>query len=575
MVDGSACIDQATGSQSARPARRPVCSMSTPRLRLPAGFVGPVSSVDDAVLSPCPSPRGRAREAASARRPVAPRGSGLRVLALALAVVVASGGPSVAFAEGPVAASGPVAAAPGGVDVDELRAALQPSLEAAALARATVGVQVVRVADGLEVLGASADAPLLPASTTKLLTSAAALDVLGPSFNFTTDVYVDGPVEGGVLDGDLYVVPHADPTLTSERLWRLIRDVRLEGIARVDGDVIVDASYFDEGHLIPAWDNRDDLERGVTYFAPIGAAASDFGAVSVVTLPGAKEGDAADVQLGAPSRGYITVVNNAVTGRDGSRSRIAVEREVTANGLTLTVSGTIARDASPRSQRLTVGDPDAYTAAQVDQQLRDAGIKVTGSVHLGALPASGARRVHRMYSPPLSSVLMDTNKFSSNFMAEMVLRTLGAEVHGRGATDTGLEVVRAYLDRIGVPSTDYVIRNGSGLSRETRIPPSVLTAVLLDMAHDDVVGHEFVSTLSIAGKDGTLGGRMRDLAGVVRGKTGTLAGVHGLAGYVSGADGTLYAFAFLVNDVGSNLDAVKAAQDAFLRTLATFGAPDA
>jgi D-alanyl-D-alanine carboxypeptidase/D-alanyl-D-alanine-endopeptidase (penicillin-binding protein 4) len=254
---------------------------------------------------------------------------------------------------------------------------------------------------------------------------------------------------------------------------------------------------------------------------------------------------------------------------------VSIERRVAEDHITFEIEGTLAIDASPRRDRRTVVDPTAYTMAMFSAILEEVDIQVSGTTHEGEVPQTGARRIHRLYSPPLASVLMDTNKYSSNFMAEMVLRTMGAEIHGRGTTEAGLDVLRAYLTRIGVPATDYVIRNGSGLSRETRIAPSVLTAVLIDMAHDAKVGSEFIASLSIAGKDGTLGSRLTDVAGLIRGKTGTLGGVHCLAGYAMGSDGEIYAYAFLVNDLRGSLDAVKALQDDFLREIVAADEADA
>jgi len=448
-----------------------------------------------------------------------------------------------------------------------LESVLAPVLQASAARRATLGLQVVDVATGEEMFAVNPDRPLLPASTTKLVTAATALDALGPSYTFTTDVYVDGPVSGGVLDGSLYLQGHADPTLMAEKLWRLLKDIRNDGIDRIRGNIIFDESFFDEGYLIPHWDNADDLARGVTYFPPVGALASDFGTVTLTVRPGAEVGDKAIVAPSTPAPGYVTVKNAITTAREGTRSRISFDRRVADDQITYELSGTLAIDAEARQYRHTYRDPTAYTMAVVRGLLDELHITVDGALQRGEVPATGARRIYRLYSPPLSSVLADTNKYSSNFMAEMVLRTLGAEKGGRGTTEEGVRVVEAYLNRIGVPRGDWTIRNGSGLSRETKIAPSVLTAVLLDMAHNRAVGPEFMASLSIAGKDGTLTSRMEDIAGQVRAKTGTLGGVHCLAGYAEGPHGGLYAFSFLVNNIGGSVDAVKAVQDSFLTEL--------
>jgi D-alanyl-D-alanine carboxypeptidase/D-alanyl-D-alanine-endopeptidase (penicillin-binding protein 4) len=455
----------------------------------------------------------------------------------------------------------------GALPEGELGAALGPILQASAVRRSTFGVQVVDVRTGEEVFSVQPDRPLLPASTTKLVTSAAALDVLGPSYTFTTDVFVDGPISGGVLDGNLYIQGHADPTLMAEKLWRILKDVRNDGVDRVRGNLIFDESFFDEDYLIPGWDNEDDLSRGVTYFPPVGALASDFGAVTLIVRPGAEAGAKAVVEPATAAPGYVVVDNDLVTAREGTRNRISFVRRVKSDRIEYAVSGTIALDSDTKQYRHTYRDPTAYTMAVVRGLLAEVGITIDGALQRGEVPSTGARRIHRLYSPPLASVLSDTNKYSSNYMAEMVLRTLGAEKGGKGTTEEGVRVVGAYLDRIGVPRSDWTIRNGSGLSRETRIAPSVLTAVLLDMAHNRRVGPEFASSLSIAGKDGTLTSRMEDIAGRVRGKTGTLGGVHCLAGFAEGPAEGMYAFAFFVNDIRGSVDSVKAVQDDFLREL--------
>jgi D-alanyl-D-alanine carboxypeptidase/D-alanyl-D-alanine-endopeptidase (penicillin-binding protein 4) len=162
---------------------------------------------------------------------------------------------------------------------------------------------------------------------------------------------------------------------------------------------------------------------------------------------------------------------------------------------------------------------------------------------------------------------MDMNKYSSNFMAEVVLRTMGAEVHGEGTSESGLRVVRDYLKSLGIGDDEYTVLNGSGLSTISRLTASQLNAVLLDMAHDSRVGHEFMSSLSIAGRDGTLLRRLTDEPGRLRGKTGTINGIHCLTGYVEAKDGEVYAFSFLVNEVSGSIMKVKTLHDGFARKM--------
>ncbi len=155
-------------------------------------------------------------------------------------------------------------------------------------------------------------------------------------------------------------------------------------------------------------------------------------------------------------------------------------------------------------------------------------------------------------------------------MAEQVLKTLGSQVHGSpGTTEKGLEVVASYLEDIGIPRDEHRLVNGSGLSREIAVRPTLLTAVLLDMADDPNVGSEFRTSLAIGGRDGTLWSRFRDEDEVdrMRGKTGTLNGVHCLAGYVEGGDGDTYAFAYLVNDLPASIARARQAHDRFVESM--------
>jgi D-alanyl-D-alanine carboxypeptidase/D-alanyl-D-alanine-endopeptidase (penicillin-binding protein 4) len=465
-----------------------------------------------------------------------------------------------------VLAGGLVVASAAHAGPDEAQAwedLLGPVMEAHALSRAEVGVQVVRVSDGEEVFARGADRAMLPASTMKVVTAAAALRALGPSYTFRTDVLTVGEVRGGVLQGDLVLVGRGDPTMVHERLWKLLRDIRQDGIDRVDGDLIVDDSFFDGDPMIPGWDSRHDLETGPSYFPSIGAVALDFGGLTLVVRPGTEVGKAAVVELSTPQRGYVKLDNGVATGRAGSRARVEITRKVLPGELVLEVRGTVPLDGSTRRYRRSVPEPTPYFLAVLREVLSEAGLVVEGEVRVGVVPP-GAEVLRSLNSPPLTSVLMDTNKYSSNFMAETVLRALGAEARGEGSNEAGLQEVVAYLKRAGVPEHDFRLVNGSGLSRDIRLSPSALTAVLIDMARDRVVGPEFVASLSIAGQDGTLGDRMRSSGGLIRGKTGTLGGVHTVVGYVVAGDGELYACAFLANEIRGSLEPVKDVQDELL-----------
>jgi D-alanyl-D-alanine carboxypeptidase/D-alanyl-D-alanine-endopeptidase (penicillin-binding protein 4) len=198
------------------------------------------------------------------------------------------------------------------------------------------------------------------------------------------------------------------------------------------------------------------------------------------------------------------------------------------------------------------------------------GIKVKGRFRAGAAPKS-ATILHRVDSVPLTDIIATLSKHSNNFMAEQLLRSMGAERFGLpGTTENGVRAVADYLATLGIPPDQFRLVNGSGLSRDVTVRPSTINAVLLDMYRSPDLGPEFVSSLSVGGRDGTLWSRYRDagMTGRVRGKTGTLLGVHCLSGYVHAADDEVYAFTFLVNGIDGALSRARKAHDRLVVTVA-------
>lgn len=440
--------------------------------------------------------------------------------------------------------------------------------------KAKVGLQVVDVETGEEVFARGADDLLNPASTMKVLTAAAALKTLGPAYRFTTDLYTDADVElepTGELPGNLYVKGHGDPTFVIEDMWKMLRDLKLNGIETIEGDVIFDESFHGGGYKLPGWNKREDLERGPTYFSTLSALSVNMNTAVMVVGPGAEVGSPARVFLETPTMGYVEIENELTTGRDGSRRVVRMEREVTSDTTRFLLEGSVPRDAQRVRYRRTVGDPTAHFASVFERMLKDEGIEVEGRFTRGVTPYDADMLLH-VPSPPLVSVLMDMNKYSLNFQAEQVLRTLGAEAEGQGTTDAGLRVVRRYLQGLGVTDAQATLINGSGLSRQAMLAPTALTAVLVDMARDPKVGAEFTATLAIGGVDGTLWRRLRDESGRMRGKTGTLDGVHCLAGYLDADNGRRYAFAFLTNWSNSTrVSSVRDVHDTFARQMLKAG----
>ena len=460
--------------------------------------------------------------------------------------------------------------------VSDLQEILAPLLEDPLVQRANVAVHVVNASTGEVVFDHRGSEPLVPASTMKAVTAASALRTLGPAYRFETKILKTGDITGaGVLNGDLYVKGGGDPTMVIEKLWKLVQDIRLNGIREVNGRVVFDDSDFETHAGVPGWNKPEDIERGPSYYPALGGLSLNFNTVALVVGPGANVGDPARVELETPTD-VVTIDNAAVTGSTGASRWVRLSRSVEASDVTFKVEGRVPATSKTRRYYRTVPDPTAYFVGAFAAMCESHGIRVRKGFQRGITPA-GASTFLTVQSQPLGKILLDMNKFSNNFIAEQVLQAMGTtSPEQKGTTTEGLKVVDAYLASIGVSGGEDALVNGSGLSRHSKIRASTLTSVLVDMYSDPQVGAEFRSSLAIGGLDGTLRKRFDegDEVNRLRGKTGSLNGVHCLTAYVEAADGEMYAFAFLVNDLSGPLSRAKKLQDRFASALFSVGTPE-
>jgi D-alanyl-D-alanine carboxypeptidase/D-alanyl-D-alanine-endopeptidase (penicillin-binding protein 4) len=461
--------------------------------------------------------------------------------------------------------------------------AFRPITEDADFKYANYAIQVVNARTGDEVWSWDADELLAPASVTKVVTTAAGLKRLGAGWRFHTWVMHDGEItKDGVLEGNLYIKGGGDPTFVIEKAWKIVHDLRRKGITEIKGDLIFDDGYFDREHLITGWDKRTDIASGPPYFAPIGALTLANNTAGIVVEPGFEVDSPARVSFEVEAPKHLIIESEAKTVAKGRRPWLELEREVDPKDFTVTfkLKGDVPLGSDPEVHYRAVGNPLAFTISAVEKVFRDERMKFTGRVKVGETPRPGtgpkdAKLLIDMASPPLHEIANHTNKYSSNLMAEQILKALGAEIKGLpGTTSKGVGAVSEYLAQIGVPVGTYTMINGSGLARDTRFTPAQINAVLLDMVNDPRVGPEFLASLSVAGVDGTLRRRFDDAGdGLVRGKTGSLNSVNCVTGYVRGSDGDMYVFTVLANDVEKGR-AARSIQDQVAQTIMKgLGAP--
>lgn len=452
----------------------------------------------------------------------------------------------------------------------ELVAALE---RAAGLGKlAGLGIHVRDAGTGGSVWGRREDDLFILASNTKIFSTAAALDGLGPGYLFTTRLDSRGPVEGGTLRGDLAIVGGGDPMIS----WRLpgkdsyavfrrwAAELRERGIRRVEGDLYLDHGFFDAPASHPDWDPDKYLNW---YQVPVEALTFDENTVRVRALPGAAAGAPARI-VTDPDLPYFAVQGSVRTLPSWRGNLLRVDRPPGSDRLS--VSGGVYLRAKDLEKPIAIGDPVAYFGAALTAALAEEGIDIAGrTLPVPERPGLVWDRVAEHYTS-LLPVLEITNHESQNLFAETLVKTLGAELCGAGTWENGIRAVTELLDRSGVDRNGYRLRDGSGLSRSNRMAPSAMTRFLAAMA-DHPWADLYVESLPTGGENrSSLEKRLREprYVGRVHAKTGTLTGVSTLSGYARGGSGRLYTFSVLA---AGGATGARRVQDAVARALVDHG----
>lgn len=439
----------------------------------------------------------------------------------------------------------------------QLPATVAQALQAAGIRDSGVAVVVQPLDAAAPLLAHNADAPMNPASVMKLLTTYAALDLLGPAHVWQTDALVEREPVAGVLAGNLYLRGSGDPKLSSDQLWSLLRQLRVRGIERITGDIVLDRSAFAPVEFNPAaFDNKPQR----AYNVGPDALLLDFQALRFTLQP-----DVARPRILLESPSADLVVDNGLRTSNGPcpgdwRDRIQLSVKPEGSGRRLEVRGSYANRCGERSLNLAPLTADAHADGLLRALWRELGGRLDGRVRDGRTPA-GAIPLARQESAPLADLVRDINKYSNNVMARQVFLSLGND----GAPASAEQARRRVATWLGTRGLDFpglVLDNGSGLSRRERISASQLNQLLLDAWRSPLMP-EFIASLPLAGVDGTMKKRLNGspVAGRAHIKTGTLDGVRSAAGYALDAAGRRYALTFLINDAqaqegGAAIDAL-------------------
>lgn len=452
-------------------------------------------------------------------------------------------------------------------DQTRLEESLKAAIQSPLLKNTSYGISVVCPGNNASIFNHRGVELFGVASNMKLLTTAAALEYLGPNFEYKTYVTANGAItSSGELLGNLVIKGSGDPNF-SGRFYQgkttAIPDawadaVAGRGISRICGDIVADDTVFDRNYTNPNWPVN---QLSQWYCAPSCGLSFNDNCIDITVLPSKKPGDTVAL-LVEPNTAYITIVNTCTYTANKKEHGYSLYRKPGTNQIS--VKGKFWINAVPEKQWVTIHNPALYLATVFKEALVRKGITVTGNPRLineGDLSGVKGETITCAVSTMEQTVAV-TNKNSQNFYAEQILKTLGAQVQGSGTVQAGLVVLNNFMKNLGFDVQEYQVMDGCGLSKGNRLSPNMITAILAYMSKHPAK-NVFYNSLPSSGIDGSLQHRIVSpkYRNKIHAKTGYIAGVSALSGYVDTATGDIIAFSFLINNVKSLRDARKIQDD--------------
>jgi D-alanyl-D-alanine carboxypeptidase/D-alanyl-D-alanine-endopeptidase (penicillin-binding protein 4) len=470
----------------------------------------------------------------------------------------------------------PAAPARPAAPADRLRTDLAAIFTAPQFDRSFWSVLVQAPGSAEPLFALNASKLMMPGSAMKIVTAAAAAELLGWDHQFETRIVTTVPVDSGVLRGDLVVVGGGDPSI-SERsdmpgtMRTIARQVRDAGITRIEGGVIGDDDLFDDRGVGDGW-TLDNLPYG--YSAPISALEYNEGSIDLLIRAGAEAGTPVAIQV-RPDGSGIQVDNQLVTAATSASGALTLQRN--PGSPQVLVRGQIPAKAASFARTASVDNPTRFFVSALRSALIGEGVQVAGDAvdidELETKPDLAAARTLVSYkSPTLRQLISSMMKVSQNQYAEMLLRHLGTMAGPAATSAMGVKQVRDLLQRWKISEDSLVMADGSGLSRYNYVTSDALVRILTTMRGEERHASAFIGSLAIAGGDGTLAGRLAGTpaAGKVRAKTGTVDNARAIAGYVETPDGDTLVFSMIANNYTAANSVVDAAADDALIRLAAF-----
>ncbi len=414
------------------------------------------------------------------------------------------------------------------------------ALRQAAIPRDALSVVVIPLGAGTPKTARllhQADVSRNPASLMKLVTTSAALDLLGPAFTWRTPVAVDGVVRDGVLLGHVYLRGQGDPKIGVEQVWLILRRLQGMGIQKIQGDIILDRTAFEVPPQDPGGFDGEPLRP---YNASPDALLLGYKSFLLHFVPDAAN-KVARVHVEPPLAGMLVQASVSLSNADCSDYRASLKADF-QNPLRISFAGAYPLACADKVWPVAYADPPQFAPRTIHGMWLQLGGQLSGTVREGAMPPH-LKPLWSHESPSLAEVVRDINKFSNNVMADQLFLTLGLNQRGLGnAVNTKAVIDAWWRERFG--QEPPFMDKGSGLSREARITPQAL-AGLLQWVWLQPFMPELMASLPLTGVDGTLK-RSKSTASAHL-KTGSLRDVMGVAGYVDAAQGQRYVLVVIVN----------------------------
>ena len=443
-----------------------------------------------------------------------------------------------------------------------LPAPVELALKRANIPLSGVAAYVQEVDGARPLVSHNAAQAMNPASTMKLLTTYAALELLGPTYTWKTEAYARGTMQGDVLQGDLILKGYGDPKLTLENFWMLLRKLRGLGLREIRGDLVQDRSYFEPAEYDPA---KFDAEPLRAYNVGPDALLLNFKAVRFQFVPDAERGTVTIIAEPKPAGLELTASVRATEGACGDwRAGIKADFQSNGGAAKASFAGSMPASCGEHNWNASLLGQPNYVYGVFRQLWEELGGTLAGTWKDGAVPAD-ARLLATGESASNAELVRDINKFSNNVMARQLFLTLGAEVLKLpGRSDRSTQVVQSWLAEKKIECPELILENGSGLSRQERISAEHMGRLLLE-AWRSAVMPELMSSLPLVAYDGTMRRRLRSesIAGQAHIKTGSLNDARTLAGYVLDKRGRRQIVVLFINH--ANAAAGQPAQDALLQ----------